>query len=292
MASRTASSHTLATDHAAAAMMAVCAIRSLRGSRRGNVGPLALSGLQRKGGPTTLDAMKTIGLLGGMSWESSIQYERIINTEVRRRLGGIHSADLIVRSYDFAVIEALQESDDWDGAGELLAADALHLQRAGAELIVLCTNTMHRVVGAIERALAVPFLHLADATADAVTGAGVTRVALLGTRYTMEQDFYRSRLERHGLAVLIPDEPDRTTVHDVIYDELVRGIVTEASRREYLGVIERLIERGATGVIAGCTEIELLVGPDDVTVPYFPTSLIHALAAVDAALDDRPTTAL
>ncbi|NQV05561.1 aspartate/glutamate racemase family protein [bacterium] len=236
--------------------------------------------------------MKTIGLLGGMSWESSIQYERIINTEVRRRLGGIHSADLIVRSYDFAVIEALQESDDWDGAGELLAADALHLQRAGAELIVLCTNTMHRVVGAIERALAVPFLHLADATADAVTGAGVTRVALLGTRYTMEQDFYRSRLERHGLAVLIPDEPDRTTVHDVIYDELVRGIVTEASRREYLGVIERLIERGATGVIAGCTEIELLVGPDDVTVPYFPTSLIHALAAVDAALDDRPTTAL
>jgi aspartate racemase len=228
--------------------------------------------------------MKTIGLLGGMSWESSIEYERIINTEVRQRRGGGHSADLLIRSYDFAVIEKLQEEEDWDAAGRLLATDARRLQDAGADLIVLCTNTMHLVADAIESAIDVPFLDLADTTAEAVLAAGLYTVALLGTRFTMEKDFYRGRLERHGLAVIVPDEPDRTIVHDVIYDELVQGRIIEQSRQRYLEIIARLIDRGAQGVIAGCTEIELLVTPDDVSVPYFPTTRLHAMAAVDLSL--------
>jgi aspartate racemase len=227
---------------------------------------------------------RTIGLLGGMSAESSIEYERIINAEVRAALGGVHSASLLIRSYDFAAIEELQAADDWDGAGALLAADARRLQEAGAGLIVLCTNTMHRCAEAIEAAIEVPFLHLADATAQAVSDAGVKRVGLLGTRYTMEGDFYRARLERAGLSVLVPDEPDRCTVHDVIYDELVRGVVSPVSKAAYLEVIARLVARGATGVIAGCTEIELLVGPGDVAVPYFPTTSLHARAAAAWAL--------
>lgn len=229
--------------------------------------------------------MKTIGLLGGMSWESSIEYERLINEEIRRRLGGVHSADLLIRSYDFADVERLQFADDWDGAGALLAGDAARLQQAGAGLIVLCTNTMHRVAPAIEAAIDVPLLHIADATADAVRAAGVRTVALLGTRFTMEHDFYRGRLAGRGLDVLVPDEPDRTTVHDVIYDELVQGVVSDTSRAAYLDVIDRMVDRGARGVIAGCTEIELLVRSEDVALPYFPTTRLHALAAVDAALD-------
>jgi aspartate racemase len=228
--------------------------------------------------------MKTIGLLGGMSWESSIEYERLINTEVRSRLGGVHSADLLIRSYDFAAIEALQERSDWQAAGTLLAADAARLEAAGAELIVLCTNTMHRVAPAIEAALTVPLLHIADATADAIDRAGLTRVALLGTRYTMEQDFYRGRLIRRGLEISIPTEEERDMIHRVIFEELVRGEVTTASRDQFLAVIERLIAEGSEGVIAGCTEIELLVTPDDVPCPYFPTTALHAMAAVDAAL--------
>ena len=237
--------------------------------------------------------MKTIGLLGGMSWESSIEYERLINEGVRARLGGMHSADLVIRSYDFARIEALQSTGDWDAAGDILVADATLLERAGAELIVLCTNTMHVLADRIEAAIGVPFLHLADATASAVRRTDIERVALLGTRYTMEHDFLRRRIEAAGLDVIVPDEPDRTTVHDVIYDELVRGIVLPESRVRYLEVIDRLTERGAAGVIAGCTEIELLVSADDIAVPYFPTAAIHAAAAVDAALarttaGDRP----
>ena len=231
-----------------------------------------------------MSKVRTIGLLGGMSWESSIEYERIINTEVRAALGGVHSASLLVRSYDFAEIERLQAEDDWDGAGAVLAADARRLEEAGAGLIVLCTNTMHRCAEAIEAAIGVPFLHLADATARAVVEAGVEQVALLGTRYTMEQDFYRARLEPHGLSVIVPDEPDRTLVHDVIYGELVQGVVSPVSQDAYLHVIDRLVERGAQGVIAGCTEIELLVGPDDVEVPYFPTTALHARAAARWAL--------
>lgn len=220
-----------------------------------------------------------------MSWESSIEYERLINEEVRRRLGGVHSADLLIRSYDFAEVERLQFADDWDAAGALLAGDATRLQQAGAGIVVLCTNTMHRVAPAIEAAIDVPLLHIADPTADAVQAAGVTTVALLGTRFTMEQNFYRGRLAGRGLDVLVPDEPDRTTVHDVIYDELVRGVVSDTSRAAYLDVIGRMVDRGARGIIAGCTEIELLVRPGDVALPYFPTTRLHALAAVDAALD-------
>ncbi len=228
--------------------------------------------------------MKTIGLLGGMSWESSVEYERIINTEVRRRLGGVHSADLLIRSYDFGAIEALQEAGDWERAGALLAADARHLQEAGADLVLLCTNTMHLVAPAIEAAIDVPFLHLADATALAVKAAGIKTVALLGTRFTMEMDFYRGHLQSHGLDVLTPSEADRTVVHDVIYDELVQGRILDSSRDRYQQIIDRLVGAGAEGIIAGCTEIELLVTPDDVTIPYFPTTRLHALAAVDAAL--------
>ncbi|MEM7095050.1 MAG: aspartate/glutamate racemase family protein [Actinomycetota bacterium] len=229
--------------------------------------------------------MKRIGLLGGMSWESSIEYERMINEGVRSALGGVHSADLLIRSYDFAEIEALQEAGDWDEAGRRLAEDAVHLQNAGAEIIVLCTNTMHVVAPAIEAAISIDFLHLADTTADAVVDAGISTIALLGTRYTMEQDFYRGRLEARGLTVLIPDEPDRTMVHEVIYDELVQGVIEESSRASYLVAIERLVERGAQGVIAGCTEIELLVSPEDVDVAYFPTTRLHAEAAVTRSLN-------
>jgi aspartate racemase len=228
--------------------------------------------------------VKRLGLLGGMSWESSIEYERMINEGVRAALGGTHSADLIIRSYDFAAIEVLQAAGDWEAAGRLLATDAVHLENAGAEAIVLCTNTMHAVAPTIEAAIGVPFLHLADATADAVVSDGVETVALLGTRYTMEKDFYRARLEARDLKVLVPDEPDRTVVHDVIYDELVQGRVEARSRDAYRAIIDRLRDRGAGGVIAGCTEIELLIGPDDVDLPYFPTTTLHAAAAVDFAL--------
>jgi aspartate racemase len=222
-----------------------------------------------------------------MSWESSVEYERIMNEAVRDRLGGVHSAELLVRSYDFAAIEALQETGQWDEAGRLLGADAAALERAGADLIVVATNTMHKVAPQIENAITVPFLHIADATADAIVRESVHTVALLGTRYTMEQDFYRGRLESHGLEVLVPDEPDRTFVHDVIFDELVQGRIVDTSKREYLEIIDRLFERGAEGVIAGCTEIEMLVTPDDIDRPYFPTARIHAIAAVDFALGDQ-----
>lgn len=229
--------------------------------------------------------MRTIGLLGGMSWESSIEYERMINVEVRRRLGGAASADLLIRSYDFAEIEERQAAGRWDELGELLALDARRLQDAGADLIVLCTNTMHKVADRIEAAIGVPFLHLGDATAAAVHSAGIDVVALLGTRYTMEQDFYRARLEASGLQVLVPPEPDLTVVHDVIYDELVQGVVTDESRDAYREIVGRLVDRGARGVIAGCTEIELLLGADDIDVAWFPTARLHAMAAVEAALD-------
>lgn len=229
--------------------------------------------------------MKRLGLLGGMSWESSIEYERWINEEVRDRLGGTASADLVIRSFNFADIEAMQESDDWDAAARTLAEAARDLQASGAEGIVLCTNTMHRVYDEVQAAVAVPMLHIADATAAAVRAQGISRVALLGTRYTMEQPFYADRLRAAGLEVSVPEEPDRTTIHAVIYAELVRGVVSPDSKRQYLRAIDRLVESGAEGVIAGCTEIELLVGPEDVRVPYFPTAYLHAQAAARFALE-------
>ena len=232
--------------------------------------------------------MRRLGLLGGMSWESSVEYERLINEAVRDRVGGVASADLLIRSFDFSVVEALQASGRWEDAGVLLADAAAHLVLGGAEGIVICTNTMHRVYDQVAAAVApVPVLHIADPTAAAIEAAGVRAVGLLGTRFTMEQAFYVGRLrERHGLEVLVPDEPDRTLVHDVIYDELVRGVIRPESKAEYLGVIDRLLARGAEAIIAGCTEIELLVGPADVPVPFFPTTALHAMAAVDFALSE------
>ena len=220
-----------------------------------------------------------------MSWQSTELYYRAINEAVAARLGGHHSADLLLASVDFAEIEALQASGDWDAAARLLGDRARGLVAAGADLLVLCTNTMHLVAPEIERAAGIPLLHIADPTGEALVAGGHRRVALLGTRFTMERDFYRSRLvTRYGLDVLIPDADDRDTVHRVIYDELVHGIVTDPARDAYRDVIARLVAAGADSVILGCTEITLLIGPDDVSVPVFDTTALHAAAAVDAAL--------
>ncbi|MDD0841311.1 aspartate/glutamate racemase family protein [Pseudomonas sp. Gutcm_11s] len=229
--------------------------------------------------------MKTIGLIGGMSWESTLPYYRHINEAIRARLGGLHSARLVLYSVDFHEIEQLQRSGDWQRAGELLGEAAVALQRAGAEFLVLCTNTMHKVAAAIEAATDLPLLHIADPTAAAIRSAGLQRVGLLGTRFTMEQPFYRERLEqRHGIEVLVPDDADRDLVHRVIYEELCLGVIREESRLAYRALIERLIARGAEAVILGCTEIGLLVGAEDASVPLFDTTLLHARAAADQAL--------
>jgi aspartate racemase len=230
-------------------------------------------------------SVKRIGLLGGMSWESSAEYYRLINEATRERLGGLHSADCVLRSVDFADIEELQSIGAWDEAGERLASEARQLVAAGAELIVLCTNTMHKAADAIVAAADVPFLHIADATADAVKAASLSTVGLLATAYTMEQDFYVGRLrDRHGLNVLVPDERDRRIVHDIIYDELCVGIVSEGSRDAYREIIGGLVERGAAGVLLGCTEIGLLIGQRDADVPVFDTTRLHAESAVVFAL--------
>lgn len=228
--------------------------------------------------------MKTLGLIGGMSWESTVPYYRIINQRVRETLCGLHSAKLLLHSVDFAEIEALQHSGDWDAAGAQLADAARGLRLAGAEAIVLCTNTMHLVAPAIQAAVDIPLLHIADATAERISAAGLTRVALLGTRFTMERVFYRERIEAAGIEVLTPDAPQRERVHRVIYEELCLGRVLDASRDDYRAVMADLIARGAEGVILGCTEIGLLVGEGDATVPLFDTTRIHAEAAADWAL--------
>ena len=228
--------------------------------------------------------MKTIGLLGGMSWESSALYYQLLNEMVRDRLGGLHSARCLLLSVDFSEIERLQVAGDWAGAGEVLAADAKTLEAAGADLVLLCTNTMHKVAPTVESALTVPLLHIGDVTADAVRAAGLGRVGLLATAYTMEQPFLTDRLAARGLHVLVPDPVDRAMVHRVIYEELCLGIVREESRAAYQAVIERLVAEGAEGVILGCTEIELLISPADVGVPVFPTTRLHVEAAVAAAL--------
>ncbi|MFI6843213.1 aspartate/glutamate racemase family protein [Kitasatospora sp. NBC_00085] len=230
--------------------------------------------------------MKTLGLIGGMSWESTAEYYRTLNQLTRERLGGLHSARLVLYSVDFAAIERLQAQGRWTEAGEVLADAARSLEAAGAELLLICTNTMHRVADQVEAAVSVPLLHLADATADAVRSAGLRRVGLLGTAFTMEQDFYRGRLEANGLTVLVPDADGRALVHRVIYEELCLGVVREESRAGYRRVIEELVAAGAEGVILGCTEIELLVGEEDSPVPLFPTARLHAEAAVEAALGD------
>jgi aspartate racemase len=225
--------------------------------------------------------VKRIGLLGGMSWESSAVYYRLVNEAVRDRLGGLHSADCLLRSVDFADVEVLQRAGEWEAARALLQREADALEAAGAELLVLCTNTMHKVAPEPR----IPLVHIADTTADAVRDAGFGRVGLLATAYTMEQDFYVGRLrERHGLDVLVPEPADRAEVHRVIYDELCVGDVQDASRAAYQAVMARLVERGAEAVLLGCTEIDLLVGPEDAAVPLFDTTRLHAERAVELAL--------
>ncbi|MEU6795538.1 aspartate/glutamate racemase family protein [Nonomuraea wenchangensis] len=228
--------------------------------------------------------MRTIGLLGGMSWESSAEYYRLLNEETRKRLGGHHCAKSVLLTVDFADIEAMQREGRWDDAAHALAEAATTLELAGADMVLLCTNTMHRVADAIEAAVDVPFVHLVDATARRVAAAGITTVGLLATRFTMEMDFYRDRMRHHGVEVMVPDEPDRTIVHDVIYQELTQGRVEDSSREEYRRIIAGLARRGAQGVILGCTEITLLVGPADSPVPVFDSTRIHVETAVELAL--------
>ncbi|MFB6838545.1 aspartate/glutamate racemase family protein [Streptomyces sp. NPDC056361] len=228
--------------------------------------------------------MKMIGLIGGMSWESTAEYYRLVNELTRDRLGGLHSARCVLYSVDFAEIEQLQVQGLWAEAGEVLAAAARSLEAAGADLVLICTNTMHKVADVVGAAVSIPLLHLADATAEAVRAAGLRRVGLLGTAFTMEQDFYRGRLEAGGLDICVPDSDGRALVHRVIYEELCLGIVREESRTAYREVIRDLVAAGAEGIILGCTEIELLIGPEDSPVPVFPTARLHAEAAVNAAL--------
>ncbi|MEV4940052.1 aspartate/glutamate racemase family protein [Streptomyces zaomyceticus] len=228
--------------------------------------------------------MKTIGLIGGMSWESTAEYYRLLNELTRERLGGLHSARCVLYSVDFAEIERLQVQNRWSEAGEILAAAAQALEMAGADMVLICTNTMHKVADQVEAAVSVPLLHLADVTAAAVRASGMRRVGLLGTAFAMEQDFYRGRLEAGGLDVRTPEAEGREIVHRVIYEELCLGIVREESRAAYQKVIEGLVADGAEGVILGCTEIELLIGTEDSPVPLFPTTRLHAAAAVNAAL--------
>ncbi len=232
--------------------------------------------------------MRTIGLLGGMSWESSIEYYRIINVEVRARLGGTHAARSVMYSVDFHQIEQMQAAGDWAAATKAMVEAGRLVQSGGAGCLLICSNTMHLMAKEVQAAIDIPLLHIADATADAVRASSIRSVALLGTRYTMEQDFYRGRLEdRYELEVMVPDAADRQIIHDIIYDELVQGTAKDRSRREFLRIIEALVNSGAEGAIAGCTEIELLVGPEHVSVPYFPTTRLHALAAVEWSLADR-----
>lgn len=232
--------------------------------------------------------MKTMGLIGGMSWESTVPYYRLINEGVKKRLGGLHSAKIVLYSVDFHEIEQLQRSGDWDTAGEVLAKAARRLEMAGADFLMICANTMHKVVGAIESVMHIPLLHVVDATAKQIRAAGFEKVGLLGTRFTMEQAFYGDRLRAHGLDVITPDQPDRDIVHRVIYEELCVGKFVEPSRAEYRRIMADLVEKGAEAIILGCTEIALLVTSDDSSVPLFDTTRIHAQAAVDYALGEHP----
>lgn len=230
--------------------------------------------------------MKTIGVIGGLSWESSAEYYRLINQGVRARLGGVASARMLLWSFDFAEVEALQAAGRWDEAAAMMIDAAGRLMRGGADLILIASNTMHRMAADIEAAVPLPLIHIADPTALAIKAQGLTTVGLLGTAFTMEQDFYKGRLaDRHGLTVLVPEAGDRALVHLVIYDELVQGRVEAASREAYRAVIARLVARGAQAIILGCTEIMLLVRPEDSPVPLFDTTALHAEAAVAAALE-------
>jgi aspartate racemase len=229
--------------------------------------------------------MKTIGLIGGMSWESSLEYYRIINEEVKAKLGGLHSAKCILYSVDFEEIERCQAQGDWESSGKLLGDAALSLEKAGAEMILICTNTMHKVIGYIEEKVSLPILHIADSTAKQIRKSKISTVGLLGTKYTMEQDFYKTRIETNGIKVLIPNEEDRKVINKVIYEELCLGEIQQSSRDYYKKVIKGLVDDGAEGIILGCTEIGLLVKPEDSEVPLFDTAVIHAIESVNMALE-------
>ncbi|MGX7594504.1 aspartate/glutamate racemase family protein [Planococcus plakortidis] len=230
--------------------------------------------------------MKTIGLIGGMSWESSAEYYRLLNEQVKQRLGGLHSAECLMYSVDFEEIERFQSEGKWDEAGERLADVARSLEKGGAELIVLCTNTMHKVVSSIEEAVSVPVLHIADATAKEIRANHLSTVGLLGTKYTMEQDFYKERIAESGIDVLIPEAAERDMINEIIFDELCLGKINESSKVKYKQAIQNLIDRGAQGIILGCTEIGLLIHDEDAAVPLFDTAKLHAKAAVMEALDN------
>jgi aspartate racemase len=229
--------------------------------------------------------MKRIGVIGGMSWESTAEYFRLLNTGVRDRLGGLHSARLLVSTVDFAPIERMQTAGDWAAAGQALAAEAAALETGGADLVLIATNTMHKVYDDVAAAVQVPVLHLADVTARAVTAAGLSRVGLLATRYTMEQDFYRGRLAGHGIETVVPGEQDRASVQRIIYEELCVGIFDPGSREQLVEIARCLVDDGAQGIVLGCTELELIVRDGDLDAPLFPTTTLHCAAALDLALD-------
>ncbi|MGL5677960.1 MAG: aspartate/glutamate racemase family protein [Cellulosilyticaceae bacterium] len=229
--------------------------------------------------------MKTIGLIGGMSWESTVTYYQIINETIKEELGGLHSAKILLYSVDFAEIEACQVKGEWDKSAAILSDAAKRLEKAGADFLIICTNTMHKVVPQIQESVRIPIIHIADATAEALKKAQIKKVALLGTKYTMTQDFYKERIESNGIEVVIPEEADVELVNQVIYDELCLGKINDASRKEYVRIIEALRERGAQGVILGCTEIGLLIQQKDTVLPVFDTAQIHAQAAALQAID-------
>jgi aspartate racemase len=228
--------------------------------------------------------LKKIGMIGGMSWESSLEYYRLVNELVKEKMGGYHSAKVIMDSLDFAEVELLQHEGRWQEAGKMMADSALTLQTSGADFVVLCTNTMHKCTPEIEAAIQIPFLHIVDPTAEAICKMGIKTIGLLGTRFTMEEDFYKGRLkDKYGLYVIIPSTADQEKIHQVIFQELVLGKINTDSRKDYLDIINNLIQNGAEGIILGCTEIGLLINPDDVHVPVFDTTILHARAAVDFA---------
>lgn len=232
--------------------------------------------------------MKTIGLIGGMSWESSLEYYKIINETTKNKLGGLHSAKSLMFSFDFHEIEELQNKGDWQSATEMMIKAAGDLEKGGAEMLLICTNTMHKMADEVAASVSIPLLHIADTTAQVIRAQGLKKVALLGTKFTMEEDFYKGRLEeRYGIAVVVPDETDRQIIHDIIYSELCLGEIKETSRQSYLSIIKKLEAAGAEGVILGCTEIPLLVKQADVDIPVFDTTRIHAEAAVEFALKDN-----
>ncbi|MEM7428537.1 MAG: aspartate/glutamate racemase family protein [Pseudomonadota bacterium] len=233
--------------------------------------------------------MKTIGLIGGMSWESTVVYYQLLNRMARERLGGLHSANLLLWSFDFAEIEALQAAGDWGRATEAMVDAGRRLERGGAECLVICTNTMHKMAGDVQAAVSIPLIHIADATAEAIKPSESRRPLLLATRYTMEQDFYKGRLkDEHGINVSVPDDDGRTTVHDIIYEELCQGVISPDSKQKYLDLVQTEQAGGADGVIFGCTEVGLLIRPEDLSVPAFDSTELHARAALNFALAERP----